>query len=144
MSIGQFDIAVPTDDGHWVSQSHMRIAKIIHDYEPTLSLVWIPVDQRSEVDRGREFAVIHSPVGGPTYTVLHCSSDEVDHRLLARLFNGDMAKNNVLNWLDSIEDAKAIIKAKQEAELAEERQEVVRSIIKSPKSVYKHNGVSYR
>jgi hypothetical protein len=144
MSIGQFDIAVPTDDGQWVSQSHMRIAEIIRDYEPTLSLVWIPIDQRSEADRGREFAVIHSPIGGPVYTVLHCSADEVDHRLLARLFNGDLAKNNVLNWLDSIEEAKAIIKAKQDAELAEERQEIVRSIIKSPKSVYKHNGVKYR
>ena len=144
MSIGQFDIAVPTDDGHWVSQSHMRIAEIIRDYDPALSLVWIPVDQRSEADRGREFAVIHSPDGQRSYTVLHCSADEVDHRLLARLFRGDLAKNNVLGWLDSIEDAKAIIKAKQDAELAEEHQEVVRSIIKSPKSVYKHNGVSYR
>jgi len=138
------DIAVPTDSGHWVSESHMRIAEIIRDYDPSLSLVWIPVDQRSEEDRGREFAVVHSPPDGPTYTVFHCPASEVDHRLLARLFNGDMAKNNVLNWLDSIEEAKAIIKAKQDMELAEERQELVKSIIKSPKSVYKHNGVQYR
>ena len=144
MSIGQFDIAIPTDDGHWVSQSHMRIAEIIQDYEPTLRLVWIPIDQRSEEDRGREFAVIHSPLGKPEYTVFHCSADEVDHRLLARLFQGDTAKGNVLGWLDAIDEAKAIIKAKQEAELAEERREIVRSIIKSPKSVYKHNGVKYR
>lgn len=138
------DIYVATPDGHFVSGAHMRIAEIIKDYEPTLSLVWIPIDQRSEEDRGREFAVVHSPDGQRPYTVFHCSAEEVDHRLLARLFQGDTAKKNVLGWLDSIEEAKAIIKAKQEADLAEERQEIVRSIIKSPKSVYKHNGVKYR
>lgn len=138
------DIYVATPDGHFVSSAHTRIAEIIQDYEPTLSLVWIPIDQRSEEDRGREFAVVHSPDGQRPYTVFHCSAEEVDHRLLARLFQGDTAKKNVLGWLDSIEEAKAIIKAKQEADLAEERQEIVRSIIKSPKSVYKHNGVKYR
>lgn len=141
---GISEIGVPTEDGQWVSSAHMRIAEIIKDYDPSLSLVWIPVDQRSVEDRGREFAIVCDPPGQQRYTVLHCSAEEVDHRLLARLFRGDLAKNNVLGWLDAIDEAKQIIKAKQDLEMAEERQELVRSIIRSPKSVYKHNGVVYR
>lgn len=129
--------------GHFLNEAHIRIAEIIKDYEPTLELVWIPTEMRTPEDRGKEFAVVHSPHDAPQYIVFHCSADEVDHRLLARLFTGDTTKHDVIGWLDAIEESKRIIKLKAEADAAEERQAFVQSVIKSPKSRYKHNGVVY-
>lgn len=131
------------ETGYFISEAHQRIAEIIKDYEPTLELVWIPPSKRNFNDT-YPFAVVHRPVGKPEYVVRKLKENEVDNRLLAWIFANDQERSNPIVMMDKLDQANEIIKAKRhEEELAEQR-DVALSILKSPLSVYKHNGVVYR
>jgi hypothetical protein len=131
---------VATDEGYFVSQEHQRIAEIINDYEPTLNLVWIPPDKREPGDS--PFAVMHSPLGQPPYIVFH--ADECDERIIQRVFAADSKHHDILTELEINNRAAEAIKLKREMDEAEEKKDVVKSIVKSPKQKYKHNGVVYQ
>ena len=133
------DVYVPVD-GQFVSQEHLHIAEIIQDYEPTLSLAWIPADKRAPGEQ--PFAVVHRPLGGPEYVVFY--ADQCDHRILTRLFSMDSEKNNVLGNLEANNAALEILKQKKQMEDMQEAAELRESILKSPQSKYKHNGVVYQ
>lgn len=131
---------IATDDGYFVSQKHQQIAEIINDYEPTLNLVWIPPDKREPGDS--PFAVMHSPLGGQPYIVFY--ADECDERLLERVFASDRAHHDVMTELEIKNAAVEAMRLKQEMDEAEEKKEIIKSIIKSPKQKYKHDGVVYQ
>ncbi len=133
------DVYVPVD-GHFVSQNHLHIAEIINDYDPTLSLAWIPSDKREPGEA--PFAVVHRPLGGPEYVVFY--ADNCDERILERIWSNDSTKHNVLTNLEAHNAALEALKLKKELEAAEERKDVVESIIKSPKNTYIHDGVKYQ
>lgn len=135
---------IATEDGQFVSEDHKRIAEIIHDYDPALQLAWIPPAARGVEDDGKEFAVIHTQEGRPSYFVFFLSKDEVDHRVLTRLWEADNKDKNVLTALEAQNAAIEAIRMKQNMDDLEDKKELVGSIIKSPKSKYKHNGVAYQ
>lgn len=128
----------------FISEKHQRIAEIINDYEPNLSLVWIPYGDRIPEDRDKEFAVLHNAPGREPYIVFYCKEYEVDERLLAKLWAADNNVSNVLNTLEIHNAAIEAVKLKEKMDAEQERAELAESIWKSPKSVYKHNGVKYR
>lgn len=134
------DIAIPTEDGRWVSEAHERIARIIQDYDPELFLAYIPPDRREPGDV--PFAILHCPAGRESYivfTVEHC-----DERILERLWATDNRNGDVLNRLDAHNAALEAVKLKKELDVREERAELVQSIVRSSKSVYKHDGITYQ
>lgn len=132
------------EEGHFLSQDHLRIAEIIKDYNPDLELAWIPPENRLVDDKELPFAVICRPPGGKPYVVFQLAEDEVDHRVLQRIFEADGTKNDVLASLEKKEAALKLIEMKKQMEAAEERREFAASVFKSPKSVYRHNGREYR
>lgn len=134
------DIYVPAEDGTFVSQEHMYIAEIINDYDPTLSLAWIPSDKREPGEQ--PFAVVARPANGLEYIVFY--ADQCDHRILDRLWSMDSQKHNVLTDLDVNNAGLEALKLKREMEQMAESHELSASILKSPKSVYKHDGVTYQ
>jgi hypothetical protein len=137
----EFDIAIPTDDGRWVSESHERIARIIKDYDPTLSLAYIPPDKREPGDV--PFAVIHEPMGKPAYIVF--TAETCDERILERLWAADTVKQgDILTNLDAHNAAVEAVKLKKKMDEQENRLDFVESVIKSPLNTYKHNGVKYQ
>lgn len=133
------DVYVPVD-GQFVSQEHLHIAEILNDYEPTLSLAWIPSDKRAPGEQ--PFAVVHRPLGGPEYVVFY--ADQCDHRILQRVFSMDSSKTNVLSNLESNNAALELIKQKKQMEDMEEANALRESILTSPQSKYKHDGVVYQ
>lgn len=133
-------IAIPTDDGRWVSEDHERIARIIQDYDPELHLAYIPPDSREPGDV--PFAVIHTPVGKRSYVVF--TADVCDERILERLWTSDSQRSDVLSSIDAHNAALEAIKMKKQMDYEEERNELIKSIVKSPLSVYKHNGIEFR
>jgi hypothetical protein len=139
---------VDPETGHWLSQDHLRIAEIIYDYNPHLELVWIPSEARKENDKDYPFAVRCNPTGeyhaDSSYIVFQLREDEVDHRVLSRLWLSDNTKHDVLARIEAEENAIRAVEYKKEMEEAEERRELMTSIFKSPKSVYRHNGIEYR
>lgn len=140
IEIPGFDVAIPTDDGRWVSESHERIARIIQDYDPELHLAYIPPDKREPGDV--PFAVIHQPASRPGYIVF--TAAECDERILERLWASDNKHGDVLSRLDAHNAALEAVKLKKQMDEAEERQDLVKHVVRSPKSVYKHNGIEFR
>lgn len=141
-SLDNLNIAIPTEDGRWVSQEHSDIAEIIKDYDDTLELAYIPPDKRIDYKTDPPFAVVCRPRNGtPPYVVF--TSQNCDRSILARLFAGDNANGNVLDRIEAEEAAKKAIELKQELEAAEVRQDFIGSIKKSPLNSFKHNGLDW-
>jgi hypothetical protein len=135
-------LPVLTEDGRFVSEKHMRVAEIIRDYDPNLEIEWIPEDKRAAQDP--PFRVVHTnPTTGYRYVV--CYADNLDGPLLERIYKMDAEKHgNILSDVDAHNQAvKALIKKKMEDEMAEAN-DLAASILRSPKSVYRHNGVKYQ
>jgi hypothetical protein len=133
------------ETGHLLSAEMLRIAEILQDYNPTLDLVWIPPEDRRVDDTELPFAVRCTPSNGAKpYIVFQLREDEVDHRVLERVFEADTSRNDVLSMLERREAALRLVEMKRKMDEAEERKEFVKSVFSSRKSVYKHNGVEYR
>lgn len=130
------------ETGYFISEKHRRIAEIIKEYQHDLELAWIPPDKREPGDK--PFAVIHRPVGNQPYVVFHLDETEVDERVLARLWSSDNTNHHTLNYIEALENAREAVRMKEQMDRIEEEKELIASIIATPKSVYRHNGVEYR
>jgi uncharacterized protein (DUF736 family) len=140
MGIRDFDIAVATEDGHFVSEKHERIASMIQDFDETLQLVWIPPENRQIGDDTPPFAIVCTPRDRAPYIVFTIKEDEFDERVMARLFTGDLANNDVLAWAQAQEDADEAYRLKKQMDKSEERMDFVKSVVGSGKHSFKHNG----
>lgn len=132
------------DTGRFVSQEHQYIASIIQDYNPELHLVWIrPQDRTTEEDRKYPFAVMHMPEGREPYIVMLIKENELDHRVLARLFEADQSKGDPLAKLNAHNAAIKALEAYKHAAEMEELADFHRTMIKSPLHTFRHNGKVY-
>lgn len=140
MGIREFDIAVATTDGHFVSEKHERIAAMVQDFDETLQVVWIPPENRQVGDNTPPFAIVCTPRDKQPYIVFTIKEDEFDERVMARLLTGDIANNDVLAWAQAQEDADEAYRLKKQMDKAEERMDFVKSVVGSGKHSFKHNG----
>lgn len=134
------------NSGSFVHAKHQRIAEIIHDYNPELELAWIPPANRTAEDT-KPFMVIHNQSDGQRYPVFSLSEDELDERVLARLFYADMKKHKadtVMTAIEAAEAAEAIYKAKEHEDEMAEARDLATHILKSPLHTYRHGGKVYR
>ena len=138
-----FSKAIVLGDGGSLSVKHERIAEIIRDLNPTLELAYIPEAQRSSFDK-HPFAIIHRPNIGEPYIAMTMTENEVDERLIQKLIQRDTTKGAVLDELEAHEAALRLVKAKSDMDEADEKRDLAQSILKSPKNVYRHNGVVYK
>jgi hypothetical protein len=119
----------------FVSQRVQRMAEIIHDYDPYLSLVWIPPEDRDNQD-DKPFGVMHSPPGKAPYMVFVCSETELDERLLVRLWTSDMKKHNVFELMELSNRARQVYDLKVKSEELQEAGDKAVSILRSPLHKY--------
>lgn len=130
------------ESGYILHAQHQRIAEIIHDYNPELELVWIPPDRRDAEDT-KPFAVIHRQRDGQQYPVFFIAEDEMDHRVLGRIFAADMRKhnpNNVIREIEAYENAQRILEAKAYEEKKAEALDLAKHVLKSKLHKYRHDG----
>lgn len=120
----------------------IRLAEILNDYDETLELRWIPPEVRTGFDDA-PFAVWQVAPGFPPYMVMPLKENQLDHRVLAALFNANNANGSVLARLEAEEAAKQAIKYKEQIDLEEERREFALWALRQNKTV-KHNGEVYR
>lgn len=133
-------------NGRVVNTAHERLATIIHDYDPTLKLCWIPTDKRGPQDL-YPYALVHTPVGKAEYIVCNMTEEEVNRPelVLSAIFKNDMAKNgNLFSDLEAWESAKRILEAKEREDALEEKKEFAKSVLKSKLHAYKHGGKVYK
>lgn len=131
-----------TEDGQWVSAEFQRIAQIIHDYDPTLALSWVPPQNR-ELNEEFPFAVIGTTANGEKYIALRIRESEMDHRVLERLWTADNAKGDPLSVMDAKNAALEAIELQKRMEEIEEQQELAAWMIAAPSGA-RHNGVVLR
>lgn len=118
------------------------IADIIKDYDPTLELAWVPPENR-ELNEEYPFAVICKPDGGlQPYVVMRLKEDEVDYRVLSRLWDRDNKNGDVFAKLEAEDAARKAIMYKEKMERDEEAKEFAAWAIRS-RAGTQHNGVRY-
>lgn len=125
-----------------LSAKHQRIAEIIKDYDPNLELAWIPPDERTAFDR-QPFAIIHNSPSGGRYIVGYFSEDQMNHKIIAHLFKINNANHNVLTELEAEEAAIKALEYKTLMDEQAEREDFAKSLIKTRKHSYRHNGKVY-
>lgn len=130
--------------GTYVSEKHRRVAEIIHDYDETLQLVFIPPKDRSTPeDHKVPFAILHTPPNQQPYIVRAVAESEVDERLLAWLWSNDGERGDPFATLQKIDEAQKVMEAHAAQEARDEAMEIGASILKSKKHTFKHNGKVY-
>jgi hypothetical protein len=126
------------------SDEHRRVAAVIKDIFPTVRLIRMPTDH-PQFDPERHFALIDEPNLLPAYLITNVAESEVDHRLVARLLENNMHDpNSKANKLHLLEMASAALEAKREEEWRAEKKDVMKSILKSNKNTYRHDGQTLR
>lgn len=133
------DMMVPAEDGHWINEKFARIAEIIHDFDHRLQLVWIPPEDRTLFDI-KPYGILHTNSDGAQKIVMLIKEEELDERVLQHLFLNDTERHDVLANLEAQELAATILKNKEKMEKAEERQDFIASVVRSPLHSFKHKG----
>lgn len=122
-----------------ISVEFSQLAEIIQDYDHNLELCWIPPADRATVE---ERAVPYCIKDKRTNSVvMFCSEREHPQEILARLFNADNEKGNVLDKLESQEVAKKVWNYKNWIDKQQEARELGIFALKNEKSRIKHDGV---
>jgi len=139
-----FDVDLPTahDDGHFVSAKVSRVVELIREYDSRLDVKWVPPDQRGPTDPA--FAITERLADGREVIAFYVDSEEsFDEDVLARVYAGDNAKNDVQSRVDAQnEAAKRVQEAKHREEL-EQYYSLLGSMITSKKHTYRHDGKKY-
>lgn len=110
------------DSGQWVNAKHQRIAEIINDFDPTLHLFWIPPATRDPGD-SKPYALCQDQFGKAPYVIFYLHENELDERIIARLFEARrMASGNVgalAARLEAQDAARELVQAKARLEASE-------------------------
>ncbi len=110
--------------GEFISDEHVRLAAVIHDYKPTLSLVFIPKKDRG-ADDTKPYAIVEKDPRFGEHIIRYLSVDEMRRptEVLGWLFMGDQDKHgsrSILERFDKEEAARQLLELKrQEDELAD-------------------------
>lgn len=110
--------------GEFVSDDHVRLAKVLSDYRPGLSLVYIPKhDRLTANDNQKPWAIEdNNPLLG-RHIIRYLTEDEMKNpaAVLAWIFDGDLSKHRPVDIMDRIENEERAQKLlqlkKQEDEL---------------------------
>ena len=138
------DVDLPTahDDGRFISAKVSRIVELVREYDHRLDVKWIPPNLRTPSDPA--FAITEQLADGREVVAFYVQSEEdFDESVLARIYAGDNAKQDVQSVIDA---RNAAVQRTQEARAKEERYayyDLLSSMIRSGKHVYKHEGRRY-
>lgn len=109
--------------GEFISDDHQHLAEILNDYNPNLSLVFIPMKDRQPGDT-KPFAILESRPGFAPQIVRYLSEADMLHptTVLEWVFVGDTTKNGgaagLIRRMEAHDAADKLMKLKQrEAEL---------------------------
>ena len=99
--------------GCFVSSNMQQLAEILQDYDPYLSLRWIPPNLRTSED-SLPYCVVHELPGRKPYVVKYFGELENPQDVLAELFLGDNAKHDVVKKLDAKNAAAEAFRLKEQ------------------------------
>lgn len=135
--------------GAFLNADHQRLAEVLHDYDPTLSLVWIPPKNRDATDT-KPYAIMgHNPRFGP-HIIRFLSEEEMKDpaSILAWVWSGDTSKREpgeILRGIEKREAAEQVLAMKKRLDEAQDVQDFVEFAVgdRSPHFM-RHNGKTFR
>lgn len=126
------------------TEHQRRVAQVIRDMFPTVRLLKLEPGHPS-FNGEKPFALVDEPNLMMPYVIRTLAESEIDHRLVAWLVENDMQNSDSkVNRLQLLEMSHALMKAKAEADWEEERKDLLKSMMKSKKSTYTHDGKTLR
>lgn len=133
------DLPAVHDNGEFISAKVSRIVELIREYDPNLEVKWIPEKMRRPDEPA--FMITERLRDGREVVAFYVQSEaEFNETVLARIYAGDNARNDVQARVDA---ANAAVNRVREARAREEREQyydLMGSVIKSKKHTYRHNG----
>lgn len=123
---------IVSEDGQWVNEHFARLAEIINEYDPALSLQWIPPGQRNEeADRKNPYRIFDTRSNS---VVMFASELDTPEGILARLWGADNTKNSVLENLDANNAASEAFRLKERMDEDALKQDFVAHLIGTKKN----------
>lgn len=121
-----------------------RVAKVIKDMYPTVRLLKL-VPGHPAFNPEKPYALVDEPELLPSYVIKTLHESQIDARLIAELAMGDSQNaDSTANKWEILEQAEKALQMKAELEYLEERKDLLKSMVKSNKHEYKHDGHTLR
>ena len=136
----------------FISSKHQHLAEILHDYDDTLSVEFIPSLERTD-DDAKPFRVVQTPRDGrEKYVVRYLNEREMDDpkQVLLWVWEGDFKKHSpdaIFNRIEARRIAEELLKEKNDADEKAERIDLMTNLAsggKDHRHYFKHNGQTFR
>lgn len=135
--------------GCFISDAHVQLAAVLHDYNPHFSLRFIPPKDRDDTDT-KPWQIVDNTPGVKTYVMRNLTDEEMKdtNAILAWVFEGDLSKHRPVDVFDRIqarERAEELLKLKDKEDRLADAQEFAQYAFsdRSPHT-FNHNGQTYR
>jgi hypothetical protein len=137
-----------SDLNEFVDSKHEHLAEVLRDYKPSLSLVYIPKQERDETDT-KPWAILDSPDNMPAHIIRYLSDSEMENpaAILAWIFEGDLTKHrpdDVFARMEAKRVAEELLNYKKQEEELAETMDLIEFAARTNKNTWKHNGRTYR
>jgi hypothetical protein len=117
-----------------------RVAKVIKDMYPTVRLLRLEPGH-PQFNPEKPYALVDEPELLPPYVIRTLHESQIDARLIAELAMGDNQNPDAtVNKWEILAQAEQALQMKSELEYYEERKDLLKSMVKSNKHEYKHDG----
>lgn len=134
--------------GAFISDAHVHLAGVLHDYNRNFELQFIPPKDRGATDT-KPWRIVDNTPGVKSYVMRWLSDEEMKdtNAILAWIFEGDMSKHRPVDVFDRMqakERADELLKLKKREEELEDISDFGDFVFgsRSPHT-FKHNGQTY-
>lgn len=133
--------------GEFINEKHAHLAQVLQDYKPTLSLVYIPKQDRDATDT-KPWAILDSPANMPAHIIRYLTDKEMEDpaAVLTWIFEGDLDKhrpNDVFARMEAKRAAEELMNLKKQEEDLADYLDLFEFAAKTNKHTWKHDGKVY-
>jgi len=136
-----------SDLGEFINEKHAHLAQVLQDYKPTLSLVYIPKQQRDATDT-KPWAILDSPANMAPHIIRYLTDKEMEDpaSVLSWIFEGDLDKHrpdDVFAKMEAKRAAEELMNLKKQEEDLADYLDLFEFAAKTNKHTWRHDGRTY-
>jgi hypothetical protein len=136
-----------SDLGEFINEKHAHLAQVLQDYKNTLSLVYIPKQQRDATDT-KPWAILDSPANMAPHIVRYLTDKEMEDQaaVLTWIFEGDLSKHrpdDVFAKMEAKRAAEELMNLKKQEEDLADYLDLFEFAAKTNKHTWRHDGRTY-
>jgi hypothetical protein len=136
-----------SDLGEFINEKHAHLAQVLQDYKNTLSLVYIPKQQRDATDT-KPWAILDSPANMAPHIIRYLTDKEMEDpaAVLTWIFEGDLDKHrpdDVFAKMEAKRAAEELMNLKKQEEDLADYLDLFEFAAKTNKHTWRHNGRTY-